>query len=142
MSACAAPSAKEQNLDEYKEHKFSDDDRKNLRETGKLGRVVDIVDRNGRNHPSYISIDRKTNEITDIPANKVRIPERIGKDGNHQTGVETCPAPDRPCATKLIERNRRLEVRHRPSANVEQRGVEFVPGTEGRPYRTDGRSQR
>ena len=29
---------KEQKLDEYKEHKFSDDDRKNLRETGNLGR--------------------------------------------------------------------------------------------------------
>ena len=26
-----------------------------------------------------VSIDRKTNEITDVPANKVRIPERIGK---------------------------------------------------------------
>ena len=36
---------KEQKLDEYKEHKFSDDDRKNLRETGNLGRVVDIVDK-------------------------------------------------------------------------------------------------
>ena len=71
---------KEQKLDEYKEHKFSDDDRKNLRETGNLGRVVDIVDREtGVIIPSYISIDRKTNEITDIPANKVRIPERIGK---------------------------------------------------------------
>ena len=71
---------KEQKLDEYKEHKFSDDDRKNLRETGNLGRVVDIVDREtGEIIPSYISIDRKTNEITDIPANKVRIPERIGK---------------------------------------------------------------
>ena len=71
---------KEQKLDEYKEHKFSDDDRKNLRETGNLGRVVDIEDREtGEIIPSYISIDRKTNEITDIPANKVRIPERIGK---------------------------------------------------------------
>ena len=69
---------KEQKLDEYKEHKFSDNDRKNLRETGNLGRVVDIVDREtGEIIPSYISIDRKTNEITDIPASKVRIPERI-----------------------------------------------------------------
>ena len=71
---------KEQKLDEYKEHKFSDEDRKNLRETGNLGRVVDIVDKEtGEIIPSFISIDRKTNEITDIPTNKVRIPERIGK---------------------------------------------------------------
>ena len=32
----------ETKLDEYKEHKFSDDDRKHLRETGNLGRVVDL----------------------------------------------------------------------------------------------------
>ena len=51
---------KEQKLDEYKEHKFSDEDRKNLRETGNLGRVVDIVDREtGEIIPSFISIDRK-----------------------------------------------------------------------------------
>ena len=48
---------------DYKEHKFSDDDRKNLRETGTLGRVVDLVDREtGEIIPSFVSIDRKTNE--------------------------------------------------------------------------------
>ena len=42
--------------------------------------LVDIEDREtGEIIPSYISIDRKTNEITDIPASRVRIPERIGK---------------------------------------------------------------
>ena len=71
---------KEQKLEEYKEHKFSDEDRKNLRETGNLGRVVDLVDKEtGEITPSFVSIDRKTNEITDVPASKVRIPERIGK---------------------------------------------------------------
>jgi len=59
---------KEQKLDDYKEHKFSDDDRKNLRETGNLGRVVDLVDREtGEIIPSFVSIDRKTNEITESP---------------------------------------------------------------------------
>ena len=43
--------------------------KRNISETGNLGRVVDIVDREtGEIIPSYISIDRKTNEITDIPA--------------------------------------------------------------------------
>ena len=37
------------------------------------------VSETGEIIPSYISIDRKTNEITDIPASRVRIPERIGK---------------------------------------------------------------
>ena len=41
-----------------------------------MGRVIDLVDKEtGEIIPSYISIDRKTNEITDVPASKVRIPE-------------------------------------------------------------------
>ena len=96
---------KEQKLDEYKEHKFSDDDRKNLRETGNLGRVVDIVDKEtGEIIPSYISIDRKTNEITDIPANKVRIPERIGKTEITKQEQDMLRA-GLPVRDKLIERN-------------------------------------
>ena len=96
---------KEQKLDEYKEHKFSDNDRKNLRETGNLGRVVDIVDREtGEIIPSYISIDRKTNEITDIPANKVRIPERIGKTEITKQEQDMLRA-GLPVRDKLIERN-------------------------------------
>ena len=96
---------KEQKLDEYKEHKFSDDDRKNLRETGNLGRVVDLVDREtGEIIPSFVSIDRKTNEITDVPANKVRIPERIGKTEITKQEQDMLRA-GLPVRDKLIERN-------------------------------------
>ena len=127
---------KEQKLDEYKEHKFSDDDRKNLRETGNLGRVVDIEDREtGEIIPSYISIDRKTNEITDIPANKVRIPERIGKTEITKQEQDMLRA-GLPVRDKLIERNDGRKFVTTLQVNVEQRGVEFVPGT-GRSPRTD-----
>ena len=120
---------KEQKLDEYKEHKFSDDDRKNLRETGNLGRVVDIVDREtGEIIPSYVSIDRKTNEITDIPANRVRIPERIGKTEITAQERDMLRA-GLPVRDKLIERNDGRKFVTTLQVNVEQRGVEFVPGT-------------
>ena len=120
---------KEQKLDEYKEHKFSDDDRKNLRETGNLGRVVDIEDREtGEIIPSYISIDRKTNEITDIPASRVRIPERIGKT-EITTQERDMLRAGLPVRDKLIERNDGRKFVTTLQVNVEQRGVEFVPGT-------------
>ena len=120
---------KEQKLDEYKEHKFSDDDRKNLRETGNLGRVVDLVDREtGEIIPSFISIDRKTNEITDIPANKVRIPERIGKTEITKQEQDMLRA-GLPVRDKLIERKDGRKFVTTLQVNVEQRGVEFVPGT-------------
>ena len=126
---------KEQKLDEYKEHKFSDEDRKNLRETGNLGRVVDIVDREtGEIIPSFISIDRKTNEITDIPANKVRIPDRIGKTEITKQEQDMLRA-GLPVRDKLIERNDGRKFVTTLQVNVEQRGVEFVPGT-GRSPRT------
>ena len=126
---------KEQKLNEYKEHKFSDDDRKNLRETGNLGRVVDLVDREtGEIIPSFVSIDRKTNEITDVPANKVRIPERIGKTEITKQEQDMLRA-GLPVRDKLIERKDGRKFVTTLQVNVEQRGVEFVPGT-GRSPRT------
>ena len=110
-------------------------DLQNLRETGNLGRVVDIVDREtGEIIPSFISIDRKTNEITDIPANKVRIPDRIGKTEITKQEQDMLRA-GLPVRDKLIERNDGRKFVTTLQVNVEQRGVEFVPGT-GRSPRT------
>ena len=126
---------KEQKLDEYKEHKFSDEDRKNLRETGNLGRVVDLVDKEtGEVTPSFISIDRKTNEITDIAASRVRIPERIGKTEITKQEQDMLRA-GLPVRDKLVERKDGRKFVTTLQVNVEQRGVEFVPGT-GRSPRT------
>ena len=120
---------KEQKLEEYKEHKFSDEDRKNLRETGNLGRVVDLVDKEtGEITPSFVSIDRKTNEITDVPASKVRIPERIGKTEITKQEQDMLRA-GLPVRDKLIERKDGRKFVTTLQVNVEQRGVEFVPGT-------------
>ena len=135
---------KEQKLDEYKEHKFSDDDRKNLRETGNLGRVVDIEDREtGEIIPSYISIDRKTNEITDIPANKVRIPERIGKTEITKQEQDMLRAGLPVRARQAHRAQRRQEVRHHPSSErgAARRGVR-AGNRKVAPYRTDAGSQR
>ena len=61
---------------------FTDEDKKNLKRTGNLGKVVDVADtRTGEMRQSYISIDRLTNEIVDVPADKVRIPYQIGQTG-------------------------------------------------------------
>lgn len=120
---------KEQKLDEYKGHKFTEEDRKNLRETGNMGRKVDLVDKEtGEITPSFISIDRKTNEITDVPANKVRIPERIGKTEITKQEQDMLRA-GLPVRDKLIERNDGRKFVTTLQVNVEQRGVEFVPGT-------------
>jgi hypothetical protein len=55
---------KEPNLHfEFFGHKFTDEDKKNLLETGNMGRVVNLVNsKTGELMPSIISIDRLTND--------------------------------------------------------------------------------
>ena len=120
---------KEQKLDEYKEHKFSDNDRKNLRETGNLGRVVDIVDRETGEiiPPTSASTARRMKSRT-FRQTKVRIPERIGKT-EITTQEQDMLRAGLPVRDKLIERNDGRKFVTTLQVNVEQRGVEFVPGT-------------
>ena len=120
---------KEQKLDEYKGHKFSAEDKKNLRETGNMGRVVDLVDKEtGEIIPSIVSIDRKTNELTDLAANKIRVQSKIGKTEITQQ-EQTMLRAGLPVKDKHIVFSDGREFITTLQANVEKRGPEFVPGT-------------
>lgn len=57
-------------------HIFSEEDKKNLRESGNMGRVVNLRVRN-EDVPSFLSIDRLTNEIVAMKAENAYIPEKI-----------------------------------------------------------------
>ena len=61
----------------YFGHFFSDEDKKNLLETGNMGRVVELKNRNGEYVPSFISIDKLTNEVVAMKAENVFIPREI-----------------------------------------------------------------
>lgn len=61
----------------YFGHIFSDDDKKNLLETGNMGRVVELKTRTGEQVPSFISIDKLTNEVVAMKAENVFIPDEI-----------------------------------------------------------------
>lgn len=70
---------KEPNLNyEFFGHKFTDEDKKNLLETGNMGRVVDLTNtKTGENIPSIISVDRLTNELIALKTEFIKIPENI-----------------------------------------------------------------
>lgn len=71
---------KEPELDRpYFGYVFTEEDKNNLRETGHLGRVVDLYDRNNQTHPSFISIDPLTKEISSVRAKGVFIPDDVNK---------------------------------------------------------------
>ena len=112
----------------YKGYTFTPEDKKNLLQNGNLGKVVDFPDKNtGELRPHFISIDRLTYEIVDIPTNKVRIPDTIGKTPitKDDKRVLYSGIPLR----KEIELANGRKFTPLLQVNVEQRGVEFVPGS-------------
>lgn len=112
----------------YKGYTFTPEDKKNLLQNGNLGKIVDFPDKNtGELRPHFISIDRLTNEIVDIPTNKVRIPDTIDKTPitKDDKRVLYSGIPLR----KEIELANGRKFTPLLQVNVEQRGVEFVPGS-------------
>lgn len=59
-------------------HEFTDEDKKNLKESGNMGRVVDLVNpKTDEIIPSVISRDRLTNELVAYRAEYIKIPDEI-----------------------------------------------------------------
>ena len=120
----------------YNGYTFTDEDKKNLKQTGNLGRLVDVADtKTGEMRPSYISIDRLTNEIVDIPASKIRIPDRIGLTELLKPEQDILRAGLALPKEVTLKNGRKFEAVLQVSA--EKRDVEFVPE-----YLWQGQSQR
>ncbi len=115
---------------------FTDEDKQMLKQTGNLGRQVDVADtKTGEFRPSYISIDRLTNEIVDVPTNKVRIPNRIGLTELSKAEQEILRAGLALPKEVTLKGGRKFEAMLQ--VNADKRDVEFVPE-----YLWQGQSQR
>lgn len=78
---------KEPNLSfEFFGHTFSKEDKDNLLKTGNMGRIVELThNKTGEKIPSIISVDRLTNELIALKAEKIKIPDIIkGLELNEQ----------------------------------------------------------
>lgn len=58
-------------------HEFSKEDKENLLKTGNMGRIVELDFKTGEKTPSIISVDRLTNELIALRADKIKIPDEI-----------------------------------------------------------------
>ncbi|ALR29221.1 hypothetical protein ATE47_01135 [Chryseobacterium sp. IHB B 17019] len=57
-------------------HEFTKEDKDNLLKTGNMGRVVDLqFPKSTEKTPAIISIDKKTNEIVALRADKIKVPD-------------------------------------------------------------------
>ena len=119
---------KEPRLDEkFMEHEFTPEDKENLKKTGNMGRVVELVDKEtGEIIPSYISIDRQTNEIEAIPVKDVPVTTRIGQTEFTEHEIAELLA-GRALPNKEIVLSEKRKFTATLQVNVERRGVEFVP---------------
>ncbi len=59
-------------------HTFTEEDKENLLKTGNMGRIVNLENiKTGESIPSIISVDKLTNELVALRADKIRIPDEI-----------------------------------------------------------------
>ncbi|SHM44193.1 DUF3945 domain-containing protein [Chryseobacterium polytrichastri] len=77
-------------------HEFTKEDKDNLLKTGNMGRVVELThSKTGEKIPSIISVDRLTNEVIALRADKIKIPDEIKgvklNDGQKQILLEGKP---------------------------------------------------
>ena len=120
----------------YNGYTFTDEDKQALKQTGNLGKLVNVADtKTGEMRLAYVSIDRLTNEIVDVPTNKVRIPNRIGLTELSKAEQEILRAGLALPKEVTLKNGRKFEAVLQVSA--EKRDVEFVPE-----YLWQGQSQR
>lgn len=81
---------------EFFGHRFTDEDKQNLLETGNMGRIVDLTNpKTGETIPSVVSVDRMTNELIAFRAQYIKVPGEIKgiklEDTQKQTLMEGKP---------------------------------------------------
>lgn len=62
---------------ELKGYRFSKEDKEDLLKMGHLGKPVDMIDKNGKLAPNFVSIDKETNTIMRWNVSKFQAPETI-----------------------------------------------------------------
>lgn len=112
---------------EFEGYKFSKEEKAALRETGNLGKVVELTGKNGEKIPSFVSIDRLTNEVVSVPVKDVFIRDTIG-----QTKLTTAEIMQLKSGVALPPKE--ITDKNGKTYNVvlqvsaDRKGVEFVPG--------------
>lgn len=113
---------------EFEGYKFTKEDKAALRETGNLGKVVDLIDKTtGEVKPSYVSVDRLTNEIVSVPVKAVFIKDTIGQTKLTMAEISELKKGKALPPKQITDKNGKtynvvLQV------SADRKGVEFVPG--------------
>lgn len=116
---------KEPELDRpYFGHIFTEEDKKNLRESGNMGRVVELSLK-GKNEPCLISIDKNTNELVAVRQEQVYIPEEIKGVKLTQDEIQKLKNGEKIFVDGMTSANGK-EFNSHIQYNAERRGIEFI----------------
>ena len=111
----------------HRGYTFTDEEKKALKHTGNLGKLINFAnEKTGEIKPHYISIDRLTNEVVDVLADKVRIPSKIGQTALSKAEQDILRAGLALPKEVTLSNGRKFQALLQVSA--EKRDVEFVPG--------------
>ena len=109
----------------YFGHIFSEEDKKNLLETGNMGRVVELKGRNGEYIPSFISIDKLTNEVVAMRAENAFIPQEIKGVKLTEQEINDLREGKKVFIEGMISNNGKEFDAH-IQVNAERRGIEYI----------------
>ena len=109
----------------YFGHIFSEEDKKNLLETGNMGRVVELKGRNGEYIPSFISIDKLTNEVVAMRAENAFIPQEIKGVKLTEQEINDLREGKKVYIEGMIS-NSGKEFDAHIQVNAERRGIEYI----------------
>lgn len=124
-------------------HQFTDEDKKNLRETGNMGRIVDVKNyRTSELVPSFISIDKQTNELVSMKTSSLKLPAEI-------KGVKLDEKQKAALMEgKAVFLENMISAKNKPfsafvQVNAEKRSLEFIfPEKEQKQTQQQGQQQR
>ncbi len=111
---------------EFKGVKFTDEDKHNLLTTGNLGRLADVVDKEtGEVVPSFVSIDRMTNELLSVPAKQIYVKKTVGQTELSMAEIGILKSGKAIPDKKITDRNGK-EHTVTLQINADKRDIEFV----------------
>lgn len=109
----------------YFGHIFTEEDKKNLRESGNMGRVAELNLRGGTTEPCLISIDKNTNELVAVRQEHVYVQDEVRGIKLSPDEIQTLKNGGQVFVDGMIS-NKGKEFSATLQYSAERRGLEFI----------------
>ena len=104
--------------------RFTDEDKQNLFKTGNLGRIVDAQYKQGETTSVFVSLDKLTNELVSIRADKIKIPDTM-KGVTLDDKQKQALSEGKPVLVEGMTSKNGKEFSASIQVNADKRGIEF-----------------